>query len=397
MALMAAGVVAGTALLGAGVSEAGVRAKPGLRATLQADADGLLRYGVPGVLVELDTAKGDVQVRSGYGNVEAGTPVPWNARFRIGSFTKTYVAATLLQLVGEGKLSLDDKVERWLPGLVRGNANDGREITVRQLLQHQSGLPDYLNAMPWVFDQEQFEQNRFRTVTQEEAVALGVGLKREFEPGTKWNYSNTNYVLAGMIIERASGRTWQQEVQRRIIKPLRLRHTYTPGTSPTIPGPHAVAYERFPGPDATDTDPDYGDPIDVTVQNPTWAGAAGDMISTTDDGNRFLRALVTGKVLRPAQLAEMQKTVPTNDRFRSGWPGVRYGLGIMWIPNSCGGAWSHGGDIPGFMTRNGVTPDGSRSVVVSLNTDSLQPNAGVPRPTSDIVSPLVDHALCGVR
>jgi D-alanyl-D-alanine carboxypeptidase len=394
---MTAGVVAGTAVLGGGVSQAAVQTAPGLRATLQSDADDLLKYGVPGVLVELDTPRGDVQVRSGLGNVEAGTPVPWNAKFRIGSYTKTFVSATLLQLVGEGKLSLDEKIERFVPGLVRGKGNDGREITVRQLLQHQSGLPDYLNGMPWLFDQEQFLQNRFRTVTAEEAVTMAMDYDREFAPGTQWNYSNTNYMLAGMIIEKVSGHTWQTEVQNRIIRPLRLRDTYTPGTSPTIPRPHAVAYERFPGPDATPADPDYGDPIDVTVYNPSWGGAAGDMISTTDDGNRFLQALIGGKVLRPAQLAEMLRTVPTNDGFRSNWPGVRYGLGIMWVPNPCGGFWAHGGDIPGFMTRNGVTPDGDRSVIVSFNTDSPVPDPGVPEPATDMTTDLINHALCGVR
>ena len=110
--------------------------------------------------------------------------------------------------------------------------------------------------------------------------------------------------------------------------------------SSTIPGPHAVGYERFPGPNATDTDPDYGDPIDATVLNPSWGGAAGEMISTTDDDNTFLQALIGGRVLKPAQLAEMEKTVPVNAEFNTNWPGARYGLGLMWIPNSCGGSWS---------------------------------------------------------
>jgi D-alanyl-D-alanine carboxypeptidase len=113
------------------------------------------------------------------------------------------------------------------------------------------------------------------------------------------------------------------------------------------------------------------------------------MVSTTEDGNRFLQALLGGEVLAPEQLAEMQRTVPAPP-FEEHFPGVRYGLGIMFMPNSCGGYWSHGGDIHGFMTRNGVTPDGSRSVVVSINTDSLDPGPG-PDPTLG----LVEHALCG--
>jgi D-alanyl-D-alanine carboxypeptidase len=347
------------------------------------------------VLAELQTSRGDIRVRSGYGDTAKQTPVPWNAEFRIGSFTKTFVSATLLQLVGEGRLSLDDTVDKWLPGVVRGNGNDGRKITVRQLLQHTSGLPDYLEGMPYLFNEDGFVKNRFKTTTPEEAVATAMKFKPAFAPGTSWGYSNTNYMLAGMIIKKITGHSWQQEVQARIIKPLGLRHTYTPDTYPYVPSPHATGYERFPGPDATDDDPKYGDPIDATVLNPSWGGPAGAIISTTDDGDRFLRALLSGRVLRPAQLAEMQKTVPTNAEFQQEWPGARYGLGLMWVPNSCGGSWAHGGDIQGFNTRNGVSPDGSRSVVVTINTDSFKPDAGVPKPAHDITLDLIDHALCG--
>jgi D-alanyl-D-alanine carboxypeptidase len=221
--------------------------------------------------------------------------------------------------------------------------------------------------------------------------------KPDFAPGTQWEYSNTNYILAGMIIKSVTGHPWQQEVHDRIVKPLGLHHTYLPDTSPLIPRPHAIGYERFLTADSTPENPEYGEPIDATLQNPSWGGSAGEIISTTDDGDHFLQALVSGKVLRPAQLAEMQKTVPTDTKFQQNWPGSRYGLGLMWIPNSCGGSWSHGGDIQGFMTRNGVSPDGSRSIIVSINTDTPMPKAGVPAPTKDMTIDLIDHALCGSR
>ena len=386
-----------TATATAGAAQASAEGRPGLRATLQHDADALLAQGAPGVLVGVDGVGGDLRVRSGFGNVDARTPVPWNARFRIGSSTKTFVSATLLQLVGEGRLSLDDSVQQWLPGLVTGKGNDGSRVSVRQLLQHTSGLPDYLSELPDIFTQKGFEQNRFGTTTPEQAVALAMRKPPEFAPGTAWDYSNTNYILAGMIISRVTGHTWQHEVQTRIIRPLGLHHTYTPDTSSAIPGPHAIGYERFPGPNATADNLNYGEPIDATLLNPSWGGAAGEIISTTDDDNRFLRALIGGKVLRRAQLAEMQKTVPTNAGFQQNWPGARYGLGLMWVPNSCGGSWAHGGDIQGFRTRNGVTADGSRSVVVSINTDSMKPRPGVTAPTKDVTIDLIDHALCGTR
>jgi D-alanyl-D-alanine carboxypeptidase len=362
--------------------------------TLQRDTDALLAQGAPGVLVELDTPRGERKVRSGYGDVDDRTPVPWQARFRIGSYTKTFVAVTLLQLVGEGRLSLQDTVERWLPGVVTGNGNDGSRITVRQVLQQTSGLPDYLERMPWLFEEKGFQENRFSTSTTEEQVALAMSLPPKFPPGTDWQYSNTNYLLAGMIIESVTGRGWRSAVQARIIRPLGLRDTYLPGENPRVPGPHATGYQRFPEPGTDPENPTFLPAIDVTEMNPSWGGAAGEMISTTADGNRFLRALLGGRVLRPAQLAELKKTVPAK-AFEFVWPGVRYGLGLMWMPTSCGGMWFHGGDIHGFKTRNGATEDGRRSVMVSINTDSMVPTPGTPPATEDHANDLIEHALCG--
>ena len=202
-------------------------------------------------------------------------------------------------------------------------------------------------------------------------------------------------MLAGLIIEAVTGRAWQDEVRDRVVTPLGLRHTTLPGTDPDIPSPHAIGYERFPGPGATAEDPRYGKQIDATRQNVSWGGPAGEIISTIDDSNRFLRALVGGRLLAPAQLAEMQRTVPTDSGFRKNWPGARYGLGIMRIPTPCGISWSHGGDIMGFMTRNAVSADGTRSVVVSLNTDSPKRKPGVAAPKRDITLRLINHALCG--
>jgi D-alanyl-D-alanine carboxypeptidase len=355
------------------------------QSSLQKDADALLAYGSPGVLVEVDTPGHTEKVRSGVGNLATRLPVPWDAEFRIGSFTKTFVSATLLQLVGEGKLSLDDTVGHWLPGVVTGNGNDGDKITVRQVLQHTAGIPDYTNALPELQTQQGFEQNRFRSYTPQQLIAVAMTMPPSFAPGTDWAYSNTDYVLVGMIIQKVTGHSWQHEVTDRIIKPLGLRHTFVPGTSPVIPGPHAAGYMQFSadGPD-----------VDVTTFNPSVADAAGEIISSTADSNRFLRALVRGEVLKPAQLAQMETTVPATE-FDPAWPGVRYGLGLLWIPNSCGGEWAHGGDIFGFETRDAVSPDGTRSVVVSLNGDPVGPRPGAPVPTQDPTNGLIDHALCG--
>lgn len=353
--------------------------------TLQHDADALLNYGAPGVLVELRTPAGSTAVRSGFGDVAAGTPIPWDAEFRIGSTTKPFVAATVLQLVGEGRLALEDTVERWLPGVVTGNGNDGTTITVRQLLQQTSGLFDYARDLTYRSSAEAFAATRLNGMTLAEGVAMAMKHQPNFAPGTEWEYSNTNYLLAGMIIEKITGNSWGDEVRSRILDPLGLHHTYVPGHDPAIRGPHPIGYQRF--------SPE-GPVLDVTEFDTTIAGSAGQMVGTTEDVNRFLQALIGGEVLRPAELAEMQKTVPAT-RFDRAWPGIRYGLGIESMPTSCGTIWAHGGDIVGFQTRNGITADGTRSVVVVMNTNSFVPKAGTPKPTHDLSNDLIEHALCG--
>jgi D-alanyl-D-alanine carboxypeptidase len=368
-----------------GVMAAAAPAHAAGRTVLQRDADRLLDYGAPGVLAEVDTPSGKVKVRSGYGDTATKTPVPWNVHFRVGSATKTFTATVLLQLVGEGRLALDDTVDHWLPGVVTGNGNDGTKITVRNLLQHTSGLPDYTKALTFLNNAEEFEANRFRTLTAPGMVAMAMKYRPSFEPGAGWQYSNTNYLLAGMIIKKVTGHDWQQEVQRRIIAPLDLRNTTAPYANPHLPDPHAVGYQRF-----AKNEPD----IDVTVLNPSWAGAAGAIVSDTNDISTFFRALITGKLLKPAQLKEMQTTVPARE-LDPVFPGARYGLGLVWVPTSCGGYWAHGGDIHGFKTRDAVSADGTRSAVVTINTDSPVAKPGVPPLTQDLTADLMEHVICG--
>lgn len=393
----AAAVVAATLVAPATASapspQSGAPDRP-LRSTLQRDAERLVDLGAPGVLVDLRTPARRVKVRSGVADTATGEPVPWRAHFRVGSLTKPFVSTALLQLVGRGRLSLDDRVADWLPALVRDHEDAGR-VTVRQLLQHTSGLPDYLAGLPWLFSQRGFEKHRFDTVTSRRAVRIALAMEPLFAPGTSWSYSNTNYRLAAMIVTKVTGRSWRAAVRHGIVEPLGLDGTVLPGTRTGLPEPHAVGYERFPGPDPTPEDPGYGEPIDATRQDPSWGGAAGEIISTTRDTNRFLRALVRGRLLEPAEQAELMSTVPNDEAFQQSWPGSRYGLGLELTPVSCGTAWSHGGDILGFATRNAVLADGSRSVTITMNTDSFVPRPGVRVPRREMTRTLIDHALCG--
>lgn len=231
--------------------------------------------------------------------------MPPGGRFRIGSATKTFTATVVLQLVGEGRLSLEDTVERWLPGVVGGDGPDGGSVTVRQLLQHTSGIPEVLPEIAALNSADGYRAERFRTYTPEELAALAMRRPEDVSAEAAWSYSNTNYILAAMIIREVTGRSWDREVGDRIIRPLGLSGTSTPGTSPLIPGPHAPAYTAFGGGTGTGT----GTGTDVTVLNASMAIGSGAVISTTHDLSRFYSALLGGRLLEPAELAEMTATV----------------------------------------------------------------------------------------
>lgn len=327
--------------------------------TLQVDVDTNHRDGVVGVLAQIRDDHSVIRARAGESKLGSGVPVPFNASFRMGSNTKTFVAIVVLQLAAEERLSLDDTVERWLPGLVSGNGNDGSAITIRQLLQHTSGLPNYTADLFASFTADDYYRTRFEHDSPEQLVALALSHPPNFAPGTGWSYSNTNYILAGMIIRKVTGRDWPSEVRARITTPLHLTATFEPGDWPDLPNPHSHGYNLF----------EAGAPlVDVTRYNHTWGGAAGSLITTPDDLTRFWLALQRGELLPPAQMAEMQTTVPATG-LDAIIPGVSYGLGILRVPTSCGGAyWAHFGDTFGLTTRNAVNLAGTRAVVVSNNT-----------------------------
>ncbi|MFE0176102.1 serine hydrolase domain-containing protein [Streptomyces sp. NPDC059002] len=322
--------------------------------------------GVPAALASVKDRKGHTRTyTAGVGDLATGSKVPRDGQVRIGSNTKAFTSVVVLQLVGEGKVELDATVDTYLPGLVRGEGIDGNIITVRQLLQHTSGLPNYVKYL----DDEP------RYYTPRELLDRALAHKADFVPGKKWEYSNTNYVLAGMLIEKITHRTVAEEIDRRIIRPLGLRHTYFPAPGDTtIREAHPKGYDK----DAT------GAPLDVTEYDPSWGWSAGQMISTNSDLNRFYGALLAGDLLQEAQLAQMKTTVKA-DYFG---PGARYGLGLVSKPLSCGGVyWGHGGSTTGYETRGGATTKG-RAANVAVTTQPYD------KAVMNHVDSVVDKALC---
>ncbi|MFF7725107.1 serine hydrolase domain-containing protein [Streptomyces sp. NPDC008001] len=320
-----------------------------------------VKAGIPGVLGRARDGHDTWQGSSGVADLTTGRQRLPQDRFRIGSVSKVFTSVVLLQLEAEGRLGLDDSVDHWLPGVVQGNGHDGRKITVRQLLNHTSGIYNY-TADP-EFQKllgPGFPEHRFETHTPAELVKIATAHAPDFRPGKGWNYSNTNYILAGMIVEKVTGRPYATEITRRIIKPLGLRATTLPGTSPKMPDPHGTAYT---GMGAGSGSPK---PFDATELNPSWGWAAGEIISTTGDLNRFYGALIGGKLLPEAQQRELQTTVSTGKQM----PGARYGLGVAEMPLSCGvTVWSHTGGIHGSLTVAASTADGKHTAAFNLNGD----------------------------
>ncbi|WP_350275115.1 serine hydrolase domain-containing protein [Kribbella sp. HUAS MG21] len=373
------GVVTAAALAGTAVvtqpSSAAEAADASRHDVVQQSLDKLATgNSFPGVLATVRERGGRARTyTAGVADLTTREPVRRDSRVRVGSNTKPFTATVVLQLVGEGKVGLDSPVEKYLPGLVRGAGIDGRKITVRQLLQHTSGIPDYDEALAdgYLKMQHTYWEPR-------EMVDVALRKKALFAPGAGWEYSNTNYILAGLLVQKITGRPVAEEITRRVIDRIGLRDTYWPGVGDqTIAGPHPRGYYK--------TTPN-GQNVDVTVVGPSLGWAAGQLISTPADLNRFFTALLDGKLLEPAQLKAMLTTVaaPGLDVTEGG----RYGLGIATVPLSCGGfAWGHGGDIFGFETRNGVTTDGREAALAVTSMPTTLEDA-------KRVAATLDTALC---
>ncbi|MEQ4721500.1 serine hydrolase domain-containing protein [Nonomuraea sp. B19D2] len=289
-----------------------------------------------------------------------GRPSP-NGHFRIGSVTKTFVATVVLQLVDEGKLRLDDPVDQYLPGLVPG----GERITVRRLLNHTSHLYDYMSEPGYSTNRWRGDA-RFRSYQPREL--LKVAFAKELPDDGKWHYSNTNYVVLGLLVEKLTGRPYGEEVRRRILRPLGLRHTVVPGDQAGVPAPHAKGYEPIP------------QLVDATRMNPSLDWAAGEMISTAADLERFMSALLGGKLTSAASLRAMRTPVETG-------AGFGYGPGLQAYTLPCGTVWGHSGELIGYLTF-AFRSDSGKSMTMSINPSTRNPS------TQEVMG-IAIKAFCG--
>ncbi len=357
---------------------------------LKSATDGVHRAGVPGVYAEVRDAGRTWRGASGVADVTTGRPVTPDMRQRVGSVTKTFTAAAVMQQVEQGRIQLDAPIGGYLPQLVPGER--GRKITVRMLLNNTSGLPDYIRyAFPSLqnMSPKSLDDNRFRQFRPAELIEIGVNAPPAGEPGaTPGVYSNTNYLLLGQLLEQVTGTTAEEYITRNVIERAGLRHTEFPA-GPGIKGPHSRMYEALWGLN----DP----PRDYSVYNMSWTGTGAALVSTMEDLNRFYGKLLDGKIVNQASLAQMQRTVPV---VALDGTMIEYGLGLHKVDiQGCGTFWGHDGTVWGAGTISLTRADGKRqmSVAVNLQRWNKPDSSGKPQhhPIDDALKTLYRQAMCG--
>jgi D-alanyl-D-alanine carboxypeptidase len=325
---------------------------------LQRLLDRLVAAGAPGAAGWVRDERGGLGAASGVADLRTGQPMRPELRFRAGSLTKVLVATAVLRLVAEGRLSLADPLERWLPGILPY----GDRVSLRQLLNHTGGVPHRTTTLMQALYAS--PQGRLRAWTPRALVAMVADQPPAFPAGTAWSYSNTGYVLLGLVVEAASHRTLGQELGRSILGPLGLGDTVLADNAPELPGPSARGYSLPLGRDGEALD---GPLLDFTVQNPSWAGAAGALVSTLPDLTCFLRALLGGRLLPPPLVAEMTTMVAVPPGSAPLPLYDRYGLGLVEIETPAGPLLGNAGGIPGFLSIVLGAPDGRRQLGLMIN------------------------------
>jgi D-alanyl-D-alanine carboxypeptidase len=322
-------------------------------ASLGADLQQVVDAGVPGALTLAVDGSKKTNVARGKANRGTGEAMHPTDRFRVGSITKTFVAACVLQLVAEGKLELDAPVERWLPGLVPEG------VTVRQLLAHTSGLADYVDD-PGL--------TSARIESPRELVRLALARPTIGAPGERYAYASTNYLVLGLLVEHATGTTLEHQLTERIFRPLALRRTtFEPGaTRLRVHGYRPQVHDGIVSGTAEDT----------AGESAAWAWSAGAIVSDARDVARFFRALASGNVVPEPLLDEMT-------------PAEGYGLGLAAFTTPCGTAVGHTGNLGGYVSAAWIRPDGDRAVVLMANSFPLTPEADA------AIHRTLDDAFCG--
>jgi D-alanyl-D-alanine carboxypeptidase len=321
--------------------------------------------GVPGSIVGIWGPDGEYIRAFGVADQAGGAPMQTDFYHRIGSQTKTFTVTGVLQLADQGKLGLDDPIAEFVDGVPEGD-----KITLRQLARMQSGLANFSDSVDF---QQALFADPYRNFTPQELLDYAFAEPVKFAPGEGFLYCNTNTVLLGLVVEKVSGQTLPDYIRDHITTPLGMSHTSFPTTN-AFPDPHAQGY--------TTQDADNSEMV-ATDWNPSWAWAAGAMISTLEDMHIWAPALATGKLLTPDMQAQRLQTVTT-----PGMPAQDgYGVGLFKL----GGWIGHNGSLPGYQTVSVYLPEKQTSLVIFTNTDiasnGQEPSTLVAKAITEIISP----------
>jgi D-alanyl-D-alanine carboxypeptidase len=308
----------------------------------------LSQSGAPSASIAI-VQEGRITYAQAYGDarVEPRTPAAPAMRYSIGSISKQFTAAAVLLLAEDGKLSLDDPVSRFVPNLTRGN-----EVTIRELLSHTSGYQDY-------WPQDYVMPSMLQPVTADKILDLWARKPLDFDPGTEWQYSNTNFVIAGLIVERASGKPLLQFLSERIFAPLGMKSVMNIDQE-RLTETDATGYMRYA----------IGTLRLSPKEGKGWLFAAGELAMPATDLAKWDISIINQTVLKPASYAAMERETVLENGL-----GTHYGLGVS-VRNEQGQrAIAHGGEVSGFTASNTVFPDKKIAVVVLTNEDAVPASA----------------------
>jgi D-alanyl-D-alanine carboxypeptidase len=334
----------------------------GPHARLQAKFDELFKQGtLPGISAAVALPDGKIlPLVAGHADREAKRPMTPDVLLIQGSVGKTYVAAVALQLVHEKKLALEDKIEKHL-GSERwfSRLPNARDITVKMLMNHTSGLVRYEFKQQFTDD---LTKQPAKAWKPEDLISYVLDSKPPFAAGAKWEYSDTNYIVLGMIIEKVTGQTYYTELRRRLIEPLNLKSTH-PVEGPKVPGlaqGYAGTRNAFGGQDR------MLDSHGNMIINPQFEWTGGGIASTPSDLARWAKALYEGKAFDRSLLATMLDGVPSTLGRET-----KYGLGVILRPTPLGPTYGHSGFFPGYLTDMMYWPDHHLTVAVQVNTSDF--------------------------
>jgi len=356
---LATATLASVAMLAAVVAAPAAANAENSRPELHEAIQEVVDIGFLGVQLRVDDEQGEWAGSAGSRELGSSARPRTDGLFRVGSATKAFTSALVLQLVDEGRVGLDDSAAGYLPEF---GLNPG--ITVRMLLQHTSGVFNFTGEFytgtfqPGIpVDGKEWVDNRFKNYEPEELVRFALSKPQPFSPGDGWSYSNTNYVLARLLVEHVTGDSFPKAMRERILRPLGLHDTVTPEGRPGIPGPHAHGYFRY-----QDTDGAWK-AADVSRQNPSWLSTGGDMISSTEDLGTFLSATLHGELFSDDLVAEMVKPEPRSPN------GYGLGLSVQDFGPACGGTLVNiNGYINGYAAVTFATLDGGKTMSGSITT-----------------------------